>query len=66
MKYVPISVARSTLPRLIARAQGGEEIVLTRRNVPVAKIVPYRAAAPKRQFGALRGKITIGAEFFDP
>jgi antitoxin (DNA-binding transcriptional repressor) of toxin-antitoxin stability system len=40
--------------------------VLTRRNVPVAKIVPYHLVAPKRQFGALRGKFSVGPEFFEP
>ena len=33
---------------------------------PIAKLVPFRPPAPKRRFGALRGIISIGPEFFDP
>ena len=33
--------ARSFLSQLIARTAGGEEIVIARSGVPVAKLVPY-------------------------
>ena len=37
--------ARNNLSSLVARAEAGEEIVIARRGVPVAKIVPF---TPKR------------------
>lgn len=37
--------ARNNLSRLVARAEAGEEIVISRRGTPVAKIVPV---TPKR------------------
>jgi len=36
-----------------------------RGSQPVAKLVPYRAPAPKRRFGALRGIISAGPGFFE-
>jgi antitoxin (DNA-binding transcriptional repressor) of toxin-antitoxin stability system len=66
MKTVTIHAAKTTLSQLVARAEAGEEIVLARGKVPIAKIVPYHPVAPKRQFGALRGKVWVGPEFFDP
>ncbi len=32
--------AKTHLPRLIERVQGGERITITRRGVPVAELVP--------------------------
>lgn len=49
-----------------ARAEAGEEIAVTRRAKPMAKIVAIEPASGKRQFGAYRGKIAVGPEFFDP
>jgi len=66
MAVVTIHTAKTTLSQLIARAEAGEEIVLARGNQPVAKIVAIEPAPSKRQFGAYRGKISIGPEFFDP
>jgi len=69
MATVTIHAAQDTLPQLVARAEAGEEIVLSRGDEPVAKIVPIQPAPkPKkrRQPGALKGKISIGPEFFEP
>jgi antitoxin (DNA-binding transcriptional repressor) of toxin-antitoxin stability system len=66
VKTVTIHTAKTTLSQLIVLAEAGEEIVLARGNVPVAKIVPYHPIAPKRQFGALRGKFSVGPGFFEP
>ncbi len=66
MDTVTIHTAKTTLSRLVARVEAGEEIILARGNVPIAKIVPYQPVAPKRQFGALRGVVSVGPEFFEP
>jgi hypothetical protein len=39
---------------------------LARGSQPVVKLVPYRAPAPKRRFGALREIISVGPGFFEP
>lgn len=63
---VTIHTAKTTLSKLIARVEAGEEVVIARGGTPVAKLVPIARSVPKRRFGALRGKISIGPEFFEP
>jgi len=65
VKTVTIHAAKTTLSRLVARAEAGDEI-MTRGEVPIAKVVPYHPVAPKRQFGALHGKFSVGPGFFEP
>ncbi|WP_322187578.1 prevent-host-death protein [Fulvimarina sp. 2208YS6-2-32] len=46
--------AKSELPDLLARAEGGEEIWIARRNLPVVRLDPIpRAATGQRVPGAL-------------
>jgi len=67
MPVFTIHAAKTNLSKLVARAEAGEEIVLARGKDPVARIVPVISKTkPKRKFGALKGKIRIGPEFFDP
>ena len=66
MATVTIHTAKTTLSQLLARVESGEEIVLARGKVPIARIVPYQPVAPKRQFGALRGLVSVGPAFFEP
>jgi prevent-host-death family protein len=63
----PISIhaAKTHLSRLIARAEAGEEIVIARGRIPVVKLVSI-APKPKRVFGRLKGKVSLGPEFFEP
>jgi prevent-host-death family protein len=37
--------AKTHLSELIARAERGEEVIITRHNKPVAKLVPVHAAS---------------------
>lgn len=66
METVTIHVAKTKLSQLLARVEAGDEIVLARRPVPLAKLVPYHPVVPKRTFGALRGGVSVGAAFFEP
>ena len=65
MPVFTITVAQRELPKLIALAEAGEEIVLLRGKRPIAKIVAL-PVKPKRKFGRLKGKGLIGPEFFEP
>ena len=38
--HTPIGQAKTHLSKLIKRVEQGEEVILTRRKTPVAKIVP--------------------------
>jgi prevent-host-death family protein len=64
-ELVSVHAAKTHLSRLLARVEAGEVIVIARGKTPVAKLVPI-AAKGKREFGAMRGKISIGPEFFEP
>lgn len=66
MSFVTLHTAKSTLSQLLTQVEAREEIVLARGKVPVAKLVPFLAPAPKRQFGALKGILLRDDTFFDP
>jgi prevent-host-death family protein len=66
MKTVTVHAAKTTLSQLLARVEAGEEIILARGKRPVAKLVPLQPPARKRRFGALRGIIGVGPEYFEP
>jgi len=63
---VTIHAAKTTLSRLIERAHSGEEIVIARGDVPVARLVPIAGRTPKRRPGTLRGIVRIPDAFFEP
>lgn len=66
MDVVTIHAAKTNLSQLLARVEAGEEIVLARGKDPVAKLVPYRAPQGGRRFGAMRGMVSVGPDFFEP
>jgi prevent-host-death family protein len=66
MKQVTIHAAKTHLSRLIEEACAGEEIVIARRDQPVVRLVAIRVAAPKRRFGAMRGRARTTRAFFEP
>ena len=58
-EIVNVHTAKTNLSRLLERVEGGEEIVLGRAGKPIARLVPYVPAQPKRWFGAMKGQIRI-------
>ena len=66
MKTFTIHQAKTNLSRLIEEACGGEEIVIARGPKPVVRLVPVADAKGRRKPGALRGKLKVGKEFFEP
>lgn len=63
VKSVSIHDAKTNLSRLIAAVEAGEEVVLRRRDEPVARLVAYEPAAILRRPGALRGAIELAPDF---
>ncbi len=45
MESIGLFEAKTHLSELIARAERGEEVVITRHNKPVAKLVPMHASS---------------------
>ena len=58
-----ISDAKGQLSALIAEVQKGNEVILAKAGVPVAKLVAYRGPAGPRKPGAMAGKIWIAPDF---
>jgi len=70
VKSVGIFEAKTRLSSLIEEVVGGETVVLTKRGVPVARIVPMNEEVP-RKFGVARelfksGAIVVNDDFDDP
>jgi prevent-host-death family protein len=63
---VSVYDAKTNLSRLLDRAAGGEEIVITRNGRPVAKLVAATAARKPRKLGMLKGRIRIRKTFDAP
>jgi prevent-host-death family protein len=66
MKIFTIHEAKTNLSKLIEQACQGEEVVIARGSEPVVRLVPIADVKRRRQPGALRGKLRVWPEFFDP
>jgi len=66
METVTIHKAKTQLSRLIEKACKGEDIVIARGSKPVVRLVAIHDTRGNRKPGALKGKIQIGPEFFEP
>jgi antitoxin (DNA-binding transcriptional repressor) of toxin-antitoxin stability system len=66
MPSVTIEEAQADLPKLIEQLHPGEEIVITRNQQPVARLVgESRSEQPRRQCGTLKGTVLYMAPDFD-
>ena len=65
-RSVTIHRAKTHLSQLIALVRTGAEVLIKRGSEPVARLVPVDGVAARREFGALRGKVAVGPEFFEP
>jgi prevent-host-death family protein len=63
---VNVYAAKTNLSRLLDRAAGGEEVVITRNGRPVAKLVAVTVSREPRKLGTLKGRIRIGKDFDAP
>jgi prevent-host-death family protein len=66
MKTVGIHEAKTNLSQLIKKACLGEEIIIARGKDPVVRLVPIEGRKGRRKLGILKGKLTVGPEFFEP
>jgi prevent-host-death family protein len=61
-----VHAAKTHLSRLLQRVAAGEEIVIARAGVPIARLVPYERTAKPRRAGRWAGRIVIGDDFDAP
>jgi antitoxin (DNA-binding transcriptional repressor) of toxin-antitoxin stability system len=64
---VTVGEAKTTLSKLLARVEAGEEVVIARGRVPVARLVAVDVPTPQRRRpGRLKGLVSLDSSFFDP
>ena len=55
--------AKSQLSALLKRVEAGEEFVIARAGVPVARLVPYQRPIEHRRPGLWRGRVEMAPDF---
>lgn len=65
-KAIPIGEAKTDFPKLVRRAEAGEEIIVRRGSEPVARVVPLEKSRGVHGFAVLKGKVRIGPGFDEP
>jgi prevent-host-death family protein len=58
--------AKTQLSRLLARVESGEEVIIARDGVPVARLIPARPPADSRRLGTERGRVFVSDDFDAP
>ena len=67
METVNIHQAKTNLSRLLSRVEHGEEIVISNRGIPIAKLIPFRISLDRRaSLGQDRGKFVVPEDFNAP
>ena len=65
MPVVNVHQAKTSLSRLLAQVEAGEDVIIARRGEPVARLVPFNPPG-RRTFGAMKDRIAIDDSFDDP
>ncbi|MGE4425378.1 MAG: type II toxin-antitoxin system Phd/YefM family antitoxin [Solirubrobacteraceae bacterium] len=61
---VGIAEAKTQLSKLVARAEAGDEVVITRAGKPAVRLVPEPQKRPVAEFiGSMRGEIWMADDF---
>ncbi|BAZ10313.1 prevent-host-death family protein [Calothrix sp. NIES-4071] len=67
METVNIHQAKTNLSRLLSHVELGEEIIISNRGVPVAKLVPYRSSSNRLStLGQDKGLFVVPEDFDAP
>jgi prevent-host-death family protein len=66
MHQVNVEEAKDNLPELIEAAVKGEDVVITKDDEQVVRLVPIPRMKVRPQFGSARGLITMSDDFDDP
>jgi prevent-host-death family protein len=64
-KSVGVHEAKTHLSRLLDAVAAGEDVLITRRGTPAARLVALRTGSP-RAFGIDRGRLAIPDDFDAP
>jgi len=66
MRVVNVHEAKTNLSALLDAVLAGEEIILARRNVAIARLVLVADGGPPREAGFARGQIRMTEDFDEP
>ena len=66
MRAINIHQAKTQLSKLLEKALHGEEIIIAKAGVPIARLVPFVPTKNKIRLGVLKGKIKISDDFDAP
>jgi prevent-host-death family protein len=66
MHVVDFAQAEARFAELLARVQAGEEVIVTRANVPVARLTPAAPRKNRPRFGAAKDLFRVAADFDEP
>jgi len=66
VKTVNVHQAKTQLSRLLRAVATGEEIIISNRGVPVARLSSAAEAKPERKLGDMAGQIWIADDFDAP
>ncbi|MGH7700039.1 MAG: type II toxin-antitoxin system Phd/YefM family antitoxin [Gemmatimonadales bacterium] len=58
--------AKTNLSRLLERVAAGEEVVIAKAGVPVARLVPTSPVVRERPLGFEKGRVVIPEDFDAP
>jgi prevent-host-death family protein len=58
--------AKTHLSKIIERVEGGEEIIIDRAGVPVAKVVPLTRRVNRAAIGSLAGQVDLSGDWDSP
>ncbi len=61
-----IHEAKTHLSRLLKRVAAGEEIIIARAGMPIARLVPAAAPAKARVLGTEKDRIQVAEDFDAP
>jgi prevent-host-death family protein len=66
MYQIELDKAKSQLETLLQTALDGQEVVITRNDEPVVKLVPVLKSNSRRKAGTAKGMISIAEDFDEP
>jgi prevent-host-death family protein len=66
MTSVNVHEAKTNLSKLLQRVAAGEEIIISNRGVPVARLTPVSQNRGRRQLGLEKGRAQIADDFDAP
>lgn len=65
-KQVNIHEAKTHFSKLLARVRDGEEVIIAKAGIPVARLVPVKEQMVRRVPGSAKGRLSVAPDFNAP